>query len=85
MDMIQLLRRRRGQGIKKMYLQKNGRCFALDKTADGAIKFIPRPKLASVHGNGLYLRHGGDKHYGEGVLFGENSHFHKIPVLGWLL
>ena len=58
-----------GQGIKKMYLQKNGRCFALNKTTDGAIKFIPRPKLAGVHGNGLYLRHGGDIHYGEGLFF----------------
>ena len=29
----------------EMYLQKNGRCFALDKTNDGAIKFLPRPKL----------------------------------------
>ena len=74
-----------GQGIKKMYLQKNGRCFALNKTTDGAIKFCPRPKLAGVHGNGLYLRRGGNIQYGEDLLLGKNSHFRKIPVLGWLL
>ena len=73
-----------GHGMK-MYLYRDGRCFALDKTTDGAIKFIPRPKLADVHGNGLYLCHGGDIHYGEGLLFGKNSPFRKIPVLGWLL
>ena len=48
-----------GDGIK-MYLQKNGRCFGIDKRTDGAIKFRPRPKLAGVHGNGLYLRLGVD-------------------------
>ena len=73
-----------GHGIK-MYLQKNGRCFALDKTTDGAIKFQPRPKLAGVHGNGLYLRHGGDIYHGEGLLLGKSSPFRNIPVLGWLL
>ena len=73
-----------GHGIK-MYLQKNGRCFALDKTTDGAIKFQPRPKLAGVNGNGLYLRHGGDIYHGEGLLLGKSSPFRNIPVLGWLL
>ena len=48
-----------GHGLK-MYLQKNGRCFALDKTTDGAIKFRPRTKLSGVQGNGLCLRCGGD-------------------------
>ena len=69
----------------KMYLQKKGRCFALNKTTDGAIKFCPRPKLAGVHGNGLYLRRGGDIYHGEGLILGKNSPFRNIPVLGWLL
>ena len=69
----------------KMYLQKNGRCFALNKTTDGAIKFCPRHKLAGYHGCGLYLRRGGDIQYGEGLLLGQNSPFRRIPVLGWLL
>ena len=34
-----------GNGVK-MYLQKKGRCYALNKTMDGGIKLRPRPKLA---------------------------------------
>ena len=32
-----------GDGVK-MYLQKKGRCYALNKTMDGGIKLRPRPK-----------------------------------------
>ena len=73
-----------GHGLK-MYFQKKGRCYALSKTTDGGIKFHPRPKLAGVRGNGLYLRHGSDIYHGEGLLLGKNSPFRNIPVLGWLL
>ena len=72
-----------GNGIK-MYLQKKGRSFALNKTTDGAIKFCLRPKLAGVHGKGLYLHRGGDLYCG-GFLLGKNSPFRNISVLGWLL
>ena len=68
-----------------MYLQKNGRCFSLDKTTDGGIKFLRRPKLATVSGDGFYLRRGSDIYHGEGVLLGKSSPFRNIPVLGWLL
>ena len=73
-----------GHGLK-MYFQKKGRCYALSKTTDGGIKFRPRPKLAGVRGDGLYLRHGSDIYHGEGLLLGKNSPFRNIPVLGWLL
>ena len=73
-----------GHGVK-MYFQKNGRCFALNKTTDGGIKFLPRPKLAAVHGDGLYLRRGSDIYHGEGLLLGKSSPFRNIPLLGWLL
>ena len=73
-----------GHGVKT-YFQKNGHCFALTKTTDGGIKFQPRPKLATVSGDGLYLRHGSDIYYGEGLLLGKSSPFRNIPVLGWLL
>ena len=69
----------------KMYLQKNGRCFALSKTVCGEIHLQPRPKLTGVRGEGLYLRHGSDIFHGEGLLLGEKSPFRNIPVLGWLL
>ena len=73
-----------GNGVK-MYLQKKGRCYALNKTMDGGIKLRPRPKLAGVRGAGLYLRHGSNIFHGEGLLLGEQSPFRNIPVLGWLL
>ena len=73
-----------GHGVK-MYFQKNGRCFALNKTTDGGIKLLPRPMLAAVHGDGLYLRRGSDIYQGEGLLLGKSSPFRNIPVLGWLL
>ena len=43
-----------GDGVK-MYLQKNGRCFDVQRIGKG-IKFNPRPRLAGIRGNGLYLR-----------------------------
>ena len=73
-----------GDGVK-MYLQKKGRCFSLNKTMDGGIKLRPRPKLAGVHGDGLYLRHGSNIFHGEGLILGKNSPFKNIPVLGWIL
>ena len=85
MDMMQLLRRRRRVMESRCIFKKNGRCLALDKTTEGAIKFLPRPKLACVHGNGLYLPHGGDIYHGEDLLFGKSSPFLNIPVLGWHL
>ena len=59
--------------------------FALNKTTNGGIKFLPRPKLAAVPGDGLYLRHGSDIYHGEGLILGESSPFRNIRVLGWLL
>ena len=41
----------------KMYLQKQGRCFGLEKCGNG-LRLIPRPKLAGIRGDGLYLRVG---------------------------
>ena len=48
-----------GEGIMRMYLQKDGRCFGLQKCGKG-IKFTPppRPRLGGIHGSGLYLRVG---------------------------
>ena len=73
-----------GNGVK-MYLQKKGRCYALNKTMDGGIKLRPRPKLAGVHADGLYLRHGSNIFHGEGLILGKNSPFRNIPILGWIL
>ena len=68
----------------KMFLQKHGRCFALQKCGNG-LKFIPRPKLAGIRGDGLYLRVGSGVYDGQGLILGANSPFKNIPILGWLL
>ena len=72
-----------GDGMK-MYLQKDGRCFDVQKTGRG-ITFTPRPKLAGIRGNGLYLRVGSDIYDGHGLILGPRSPFKNIPILGWIL
>ena len=44
-----------GGNGSKMFLQKRGKCFALQKCGNG-ISFTPIPKLAGIRGDGLYLR-----------------------------
>ena len=73
-----------GEGIMKMYLQKDGRCFGLQRCGKG-IKFTPRPRLGGIHGSGLYLRVGSSIYDGEGLLLGSKSPLKKIAILGWIL
>ena len=73
-----------GEGIMRIYLHKDGRCFGLRKCGEG-IKFTPRPRLGGIHGSGLYLRVGSSIYDGEGLLLGSKSPFKKIPILGWIL
>ena len=74
-----------GEGIK-MYLRKDGKCYDLKKTMDGAMHISPRPKLMGVYGDGLYLRRPGSGILGgEGLILGSKSPFKNIPILGWLL
>ena len=74
-----------GEGIK-MYLRKDGKCYELKKTMDGAMHISPRPKLTGVYGDGLYLRRPGSGIFGgEGLILGPNSPFKNIPILGWIL
>ena len=72
-----------GDGIK-MYLQKQGRCFGLEKCGNG-LRLIPRPKLAGIRGDGLYLRVGSGIYDGRGLILGPKSPFKNIPILGWIL
>ena len=70
----------KGDGIK-MYLQKQGRCFGLEKCGNG-LRFLPRPKLAGIRGDGLYLRVGSGIYDGQGLTLGPKSPFKNIPILG---
>ena len=74
----------KGDGIK-MYLQKQGRCFGLEKCGNG-LKFIQRPKLGrGIRGDGLYLRVGSSIYDGQVLILGSKSPFKNIPILGWIL
>ena len=73
-----------GSGMK-MYLQKNGRCFHLQKSNGMGLTFTPRPQLSGIRGNGLYLRVGSNIYEGNGLLLGPSSPFKNIPILGWIL
>ena len=68
--------RESGDGLK-MYLQKNGRCFDVQRSGKGK-KFNPRPRLAGIRGNGLYLRAGSSVYNEEGLLLGPRSPFKKM-------
>ena len=70
-----------GDGI---YLQKNGRCFGVRRVGSG-IHLSPRPMIAGIRGNGLYLRRGTSIYDGRGLLLGSSSPFKNIPILKWIL
>jgi len=76
-----------GNGVK-MYLQKDGRCFHLQKSGVGVgrgMTLTPRPRLAGVRGDGLYLRVGSSIYDGHRLILGPSSPFKNIPILGWIL
>ena len=81
---LKINRRFRLCGGRKTYLQKNKRCFHVQKSGNG-ILFTPRPRLAGVRGDGMYLRAGSSVYTGEGLLLGPRSPYKNIPILGWIL
>ena len=69
----------------KTYIQKKGKCYRVQTTVDGEGLFLSRhPRLREV-GDGLFLRRGRNVYDGEGLMFGANSPFKDIPILGWIL
>ena len=52
----------------RIYLQKNGRCFTV--IVGCGIHLSPRPLLAGIRGDGLYLRMGPSVYYSKGLLLG---------------
>ena len=55
-----------------------------EKCGNG-LKFIPRPNLAGIRGDGLYLRVGSGIYDGKGLILGSKSPFKNIPILDWIL
>ena len=73
-----------GDGVK-MYLQKQGRCFRLERNGSTGMTLTPRPRIANIHDDGLYVRVGSGVYDGRGLILGPRSPFKNIPILGWLL
>ena len=70
-----------GSGICKAYVQKKGKCYRLQTVDGDGLLLSPRPGLHTV-GDGLFLKHGHNVYDGEGFIFGEDSPFKDIPILG---
>ena len=67
-----------------MNLQKNGRCFNIRSVGNG-IQLTPRPLLAAMRGDALYLRINSSVHNGNVLLLRPRSPFRNIPILKWIL
>ena len=67
-----------------MYLQRNGKCYRVKLVEGNGLFLSPHGRCVAV-GDGLFLKQGHNVYDGEGLLFGRNSPFKNIPILGWLL
>ena len=61
-----------------------GRCFNVYRDGNVLLQ-APRPMLAGVSGNGLYIAIGSRVYDGKGLLLGPRSPFRNIPILKWIL
>ena len=68
-----------------LYLHKKGRCYQVQKTEGDGLFLTPHQRLQEMSGDGLFLRHGDNIYNGSGLIFGKNSPFKNIPILGWIL
>ena len=68
-----------------LYLKKGGLVSQVEMDGRG-LYLKPYKGKGFQSGDGLYLKRGGKLHYdGEGLLFGPNSPFANIPILGAIL
>jgi len=68
----------------KTYIQKNGKCYRVKIVAGNGLFLSPHGRRLAT-GDGVYLKRGHNLYDGEGLLFGRDSPFKNIPILGWLL
>lgn len=73
-----------GNGV---YIKKGKHCYRADPVEGNGLFLSrqPRRTLPVSLGDGLFVKHGRDVHNGKGLLFGQNSPFKNIPILGWFL
>ncbi len=76
-----------GRGVvgDGLYLYKSGHGVKVIPIRGGGLQLMPKKKLHGVCGDGLFVKHGSQIYDGRGLLFGKNSPFKNIPLLGLLL
>ena len=73
-----------------LYLRRGKHCYRADPVEGNGL-FLSRQRHGAIPitlGNGTFLKRGKkdvSKIRGRGLLFGPNSPFSKIPILGWIL
>ena len=65
-----------------LYLKKGGLVSQVDTYGHGLYLKPYKGKGLKSYGDGLYLKQGGKLCNGKGLLFGPNSPFANIPILG---
>ena len=69
-----------------LYLFRRGHCIKVDPVKGNGLYLRAHPSSShGEFGDGLYLKRGNAIHNGEGLVFGKNSPFKNIPILGWIL
>ena len=74
-----------GDGLCRLYLKKNDRCFNIRRASGNGIHLIPRPLLAGVRNSSFYLCTGSSVYNAHGSPLGLRSHFRIILILKWIL
>ena len=71
-----------GNGV---YIQKGKHCYRADPVEGDGLFLSRATHRYPRHTDGIYVQDGPNVHDGKGILFGKNSPFRNIPILGWLL
>ena len=70
-----------GDGV---YIQKGRHCYQAHPVEGNGLFLSPHGRRLAA-GDGLFLKQGHNVYGGEGLIFGQNSPFKNIPILGWFL
>ena len=68
-----------------LYLKKGGCVCQVETDGEGLYLKPYKGRGLNSYGNGLYLKQRGKIYDGNGLLFGQNSPFKNIPILGAIL
>ena len=74
-----------GKSGDGLYLFRKGHCIKLDPVMGSGLYLSAHPSGHGAFGDGLYLKRGNAIRNGERLVFGKNSPFKNIPILGWIL